>query len=148
MSYCKYLKQKLNKKIYCNKLKKEIKILECTNCKFKEYLIKSNLTKLKNKTSELAELERNRYSLFSSEKTKCYFCGSTYKLTWHEIFFGRNRRNSMKYGLCLRMCLKCHRKYQEDKNFNEVWHVRAQKKFNEVYPDLDFVEIFGKNYLD
>lgn len=147
MSYCKYLKQKLNKKIYCNKLKKEIKILECTNCKYKEYLIKSNLTKLKNKTSELTKLERNRFSLFSNEKTKCYFCGSTYKLTWHEIFSGRNRRNSMKYGLCLRMCLKCHRKYQEDKNFNEVWHVRGQKKFNDVYPDLDFVEIFGKNYL-
>ena len=54
----------------------------------------------------------------------------------------------MKYGLCLRMCLKCHRKYQEDKNFNEIWHIQGQKKFNEVYPRLDFVEIFGRNYLD
>ena len=23
----------------------------------------------------------------------------------------------------------------------------TQKKFNEVYPDLDFMQIFGKNYL-
>lgn len=38
----KYLKQKLSRKLYCNKLKNNIKISECGNCKYKEFLIWSN----------------------------------------------------------------------------------------------------------
>ena len=74
-------------------------------------------------------------------------CPSTADLTCHEVFRGRNRANSMKYDLCLRLCYNCHEKYQDDKDFNNYWHKQAQLKFNEVYPDLDFLEIFKRNYL-
>ena len=147
MSYCKYLKQKLNKKIYCNKLKKEIKILECTNCKYEEDLIKSNLTKLKKKRSKLAKLERNRYSILTNDLEHCFICGKP-KNDLHEIFFGRNRLNSIKYGLILPLCRLDHEIMHNDLKVREKYFILAQKKFNEVYPDLDFVEIFGRNYLD
>ena len=104
--------------------------------------------RLKQKTSKLAKLERNRFSLFSDNKNKCYFCPSTYNLTWHEIFRGRNRSNSMKYGLCLRICLSCHKKYQENKVFNDEWHKKGQAMFIKTYPDLVFEDIFRENYLD
>lgn len=146
MSYCKFLKQKLNKKIYCNRLKKEIKILECTNCKYKEYLIKTNLTKLKKKRSKLAKLERNRYSILTNDLEHCFICGKP-KNDLHEIFFGRNRLNSIKYGLILPLCRFDHEIMHNDLKFRKKYFILAQKKFNEVYPDLDFVEIFGKNYL-
>ena len=102
---------------------------------------------MKKKSSKLAKLERERFSLFSDNKNKCFFCPSTYKLTWHEIFGGTNRKNSMCYGLCLRMCLSCHKQYQEDKSFNDHWHKLGQEKFQEEYPDLDFISIFYRNYL-
>lgn len=63
---CKNLRQKLNRKLYCHKLKKEIKILECSNCKYKEYLIKSNSTKLEKKTYKQTKLERNRFSILTN----------------------------------------------------------------------------------
>ncbi len=144
--YCKYLKQKLNKKLYCNKLK-NIKILECSNYKYKEYLIKSNLTKLKNKTSKLIKLERNRYSILTNDLEHCFICGKP-KNDLHEIFFGRNRLNSIKYELILSLCRLDHEIIHNDLKVREKYFILAQKKFNEVYPDLDFVEIFGKNYLD
>ena len=145
--YCKFLKQKLNKKIYCNKLNKEIKKLECTNCKYEEDLIKSNLTKLKNKTSKLAKLERKRFSILTNDLEHCFICGKP-KNDLHEIFFGRNRLNSIKYGLILPLCRLDHEIMHNDLKFRKKYFILAQKKFNEVYPDLDFVEIFGKNYLD
>ena len=145
--YCKYLKQKLSRKLHCNKLKNDIKILECSNCKYKEFLIRSNSTKLKNRTIKQTKLERNRFCLFSDNINKCYFCLSTINLTWHEIYRRRNRSNSMKYGLCLRMCLDCREKFQEDKNFNDYWHKKGQQVFIANYPKLNFLDIFKINYL-
>ena len=107
--YCKYLKQKLNKKLYCNKLKKEINISNCTRCKYKEYSIKSNVAKLKKRTSRQTKLERNRFSILTNDLDHCIICGDK-KDHLHEVFFGRNRTNSIKYGLVIfekfaRFCL-------------------------------------------
>jgi len=142
---CKNLKQKLNRTLFCKNKNKIIKICECNNCKYKEYKIKSN-NQIKKKSKNLNKLERNRASILT-ESNKCCMCPSTADLTWHEVFRGRNRANSMKYDLCLRLCYNCHEKYQEDKDFNNYWHKQAQLKFIEVYPDLDFLEIFKRNYL-
>lgn len=102
---------------------------------------------MKNKTSKLNKLERNRYSLFSNDSEHCYFCPSTYNLTWHEIFDGRNRQNSMKYGLCLRVCMNCHSKITNNVPLKKEWYKKGQVMFEKTYPDLEFISIFYKNYL-
>lgn len=153
MTYCKHLKIKLNHTFECKKMKKAITLKSCSNCRFKEYKTQAYIN-FKNKTQKpiktrskrMAKLERKRFSLFSEDTTHCYFCHSTHQLTWHEIFRGRNRSNSMKYGLCLRMCLSCHERLQDNKEFNEYWHKKGQTLFEKAYPDLDFVDIFKRNY--
>lgn len=144
---CIYLKQKINKKLECKLDKDKIIFKDCKNCKLAKYEEKKDY-KLNNKSRKLAKLERKRTSLFTDDNTKCMFCGSTYNLTFHEIFPGRNRQNSMKYKLCLRMCLKCHDEHQEDVEFNIFWRKKGQAAFNATYPDLKFEDVFGINYLD
>ena len=103
---------------------------------------------MKNKTKKLAKMERNRFSVFTTSD-RCMICESTYQLTWNEIYRGKNRINSMKYGFCLRMCLSCHREYQDDISFNELWHKTAQMYFEEHYGTRDeFIAIFRRNYLN
>mgnify|MGYP004603240307 CR=1 FL=1 len=105
-------------------------------------------TKMHNKSKKLINLEKNRFSVFSNNTKNCYLCGSTYNLTWHEIYSGRNRQNSMKYGLCLRLCLNCHEEKQEDVNFNEFWHKKGQVLWeNEIGSREEFIKVFRKNYL-
>lgn len=164
MSNCIYLKQKLNHKFECKRNKKEICLKDCSNCPYKKYK-KCTVTgqkvrlemdkctknqkycaKMKLKSSKLAKLERNRFSLFTDNMNRCYFCPNK-KDHIHEIFCGRNRQNSMKYGLCLPICESCHSKYQNSFSFNEVWHKKGQAMFNKTYPDLKFEDIFRKNYL-
>ncbi len=127
---------------YCTLLKKEIQYNYCKNCEYKEY---KQYKSIKQKTSKQAKLENNRFSLFTSDLSKCYFCPNN-KEHMHEIFRGRNRPNSMKYGLCLPICHVCHERYQDDPIFNEIWHIKGQEVFEKHYPDLDFLEIFGRNY--
>lgn len=161
---CIYLKQKFNHKFECKRNKEEICLKDCSNCPYKEYK-KCTITvkkttykwknaqkspvycaKMKQRSNKLAKLEKNRFSLFTDNMNKCYFCPNK-KDHIHEIFCGRNRQNSMKYGLCLPICESCHSTYQNDFLFNEKWHKKGQAIFNKTYPDLNFENIFKKNYL-
>ena len=154
---CKNLKIKLDRTLFCKKKNKTITFKDCNNCKFKEYkmqqrsLNKSKTQtnkKMRVKSSELAKLEKNRFSIIYNKDAKCCMCLNTTNLTWHEIYRGRNRQNSIKYGLCLRLCINCHELYQENKEFNDYWHKKGQLAFIKSYPDLDFIDIFKINYLD
>lgn len=83
---------------------------------------------------------------------QCLVCGSTHNLHKHHIFFGTaNRKLSEKYGCWCYLCARHHNMSNEGVHFNKPLDTKlkqyAQKKFNEVYPDLDFMRIFGKNYL-
>lgn len=147
---CKNLKIKLDRTLFCKKKNKMIKLCNCTNCKYKEYNKPNDFKKspLKiGKSKRISKLEKNRFSIMYNKDNECCICKSTNNLTWHELYRGRNRQNSMKYGLCLRLCINCHELYQENKEFNDYWHIQGQLAFIKSYPDLDFVDIFKINYL-
>lgn len=86
-----------------------------------------------------------------SEEKECYICGATRWLELHHIFPASNRNNSTKYGLVVYLCHYCHNEPPNGvhQNRERMDWLRAigQRRFNEVYPDLDFFKIFGKNYL-
>lgn len=177
-NYCIHLKKRKNKP-YCKLLDREITFSLCRECDNKEYKnhigrkkstsdkkspatsgqIRKNAqtlakkqqkpSKMQNKSNKLASLEKNRYSVFSNDTERCYLCGSTYKLTWHEIYSGKNRQNSMRYGLCLRLCLNCHSKEQEDSQFNDYWHKQGQLYWEEnIGSREEFIKVFKRNYLE
>ncbi len=177
---CKYLKQKLNKKLECKLNNKIITLKDCSNCKYKEYkctinqincanhqnkTLKNTMidkttakhsknkqnnrqhkSKIKSRSNKLAKLERNRTSLFTDDLEHCILCGKS-KDHLHEIFFGKNRVNSIKYKLVIPVCFECHNKIHNDIKLQNEWFIKGQTRFNEVYPDLDFVEIFKRNWL-
>lgn len=98
---------------------------------------------MKRKSYKLAKLERNRFSVFYDDLGVCMNCGSTREMTKHEIFEGRNRINSMKYGFVLPLCLKCHRELQENTEFNNKWRNKAIDYFEDnIGTADDFRKIF------
>lgn len=94
-----------------------------------------------------------RYSILTDDLTTCIECGGKGQINLHEIFFGRNRQNSIKYGLVIPLCQAEHHNQFEckgihfDKELCEKWHKIGQQAFEEKYKDLDFVSIFRRNYL-
>lgn len=169
MNYCIHLKKRKNKP-FCKLLDREITLSECNSInsenKCREYKTKNEENStyknkkstlngkspvksgtMKNKSKELAKLERNRFSVLTDDD-KCFICGSTHLLTWHEVFAGRNRPNSMEDGFCLRMCLLCHETKQEDAQFNEFWHRKAQLFYEQNIGDRkQFLARYRRNYL-
>lgn len=168
---CINLKQKLDRTLYCKERKCTIKISECNGCPYKKYKentqynvkkcekitkihkISRKNVQIKKKTNKLAKMERERFSLFTEDLDHCIICGKS-PVNKHEIFFGaKNRLNSIKYGLVIPLCTTEHHNQvgctgiHFDKVLREHWQIKAQKKFQEVYPELDFLEIFGRNYL-
>ena len=77
----------------------------------------------------------------------CIECGGRGTQT-HHCLFGRNRRNSEKYGLKVRLCGKCHRRlHDQDEALAMKYRRMAQQCFEEKYGHDKYMAVFGKNYL-
>lgn len=91
-------------------------------------------------------------------RSYCYLCNllyedDSYKYTEeHHIFGGPLHKLSEHYGLKLNLCIYHHRESKEavHKNIEMNRRIQAvgQKAFMEKYPDKDFMEVFGRNYLE
>ena len=93
-------------------------------------------------------LERKRYSILTDNLDYCYLCGR-HRDHLHEIYFGNNRVNSMKYGCVVPLCLYCHNRVHNDYSIDLSLKQECQLKFMEVYEcnEDEFIEIFHKNYI-
>ena len=102
----------------------------------KNYLKK---TKIRKKSKKLAKKEKNRYSILTNNLEKCFFCLNK-KEELHEIFRGRNRQKSIKYGLIIPICSECHKKItlKRDKNLENY----AKKIFIKKYSKELFIKEF------
>ena len=83
----------------------------------------------------------------------CYICGKGGKLHKHHIFGGNpRRRHSEHYGLTVHLCPECHTGGKEavhaDKEIMEALHKIGQAAFERDHSRQQFVQVFGKNYLD
>lgn len=87
----------------------------------------------------------------------CYLCAAlhndyTYKPTQeHHVMFGSGQRElSEEYGLTVQLCLDHHKDGPEAAHNNqairELLCRDAQEAFMMEYPDLNWMEIFKKNY--
>lgn len=70
---------------------------------------------MKYKTNKLRKLENKRYSILTEDMDHCYICKSD-ATDINEIFLGRNRLNSIKYGLCIPLCRRCHSSYHNNRD--------------------------------
>lgn len=101
---------------------------------------------IKKKSKKLAKLEKNRFSIITNNLEHCYICGQA-KWDLHEIFGGRNRQTSMKYGLVIPVCRECHEMIPKNKTLTQKLHKVGRKAFEKHYKTENFMQIFGKSYL-
>ena len=104
---------------------------------------------------EFADVEqpkKNKYrESIVSKYNRCFLCGSSRHIEIHHIYSGSRRKKSTEYGLVVPLCDKCHRgQFGVHNNKDKMLYLRkiGQIMFQKYYPDLDFVEIFHKNYLE
>lgn len=107
---------------------------------------KSKNIQIKKKSNKLAKLEHNRFSIITNNLDKCYICKQP-KWDLHEVFGGRNRQTSMKYGLVIPVCRKCHEMIPKSKTLTQKLHEVGQKAYKKYYKTENFIQVFGKNYL-
>lgn len=105
---------------------------------------KKKVKKIKQKSSKLAKLERNRYSIITYNLDICYVCQKHKKDHFDEVFGGRNRQTSMKYGLVIPICFKCHRKLTDNPLLKKEIQEEAKQKFIKKYSEEKFIKEFGR----
>lgn len=90
-------------------------------------------------------------SILQTEKV-CFMTGYTECLELHHVFGGSGvRKLSDKYGLTVYLRRDIHERVttprtEYDKQLRqELWDF-GREKFEEHYPDLDFIKVFGRSY--
>ena len=145
---CKYLlrrQEKYKYYFYCKYSKKKVETTKCKDCKNKEY---KEYKTIKNKTNKLKKIEDNRFSILTDDLNTCYVCGAK-KQDLHEVYSGKNRKISMKYGCVIPFCRACHNEWDINKKMSKTIKMECQKRFMDYYNKNveDFIKIFGRNYL-
>lgn len=99
---------------------------------------------MRQKSNKLAKLEKNRYSIFTDNYSVCYYCNNHRdQLDMHEVYGGSNRQRSMKYGLCVPLCRRCHSNETIIKDLR-IW---CQKKYEMDHTRDEFIKLIGKSYI-
>ena len=93
-----------------------------------------------------------RFSLLQDTK-QCYVCGTTQNIHIHEVFYGRNRQNSIKDGCCAYLCGKHHNLSNEGVHFDNKLDMMLKKqmelcwcKYYNKTPE-EFAKRYDCNYL-
>ncbi len=94
----------------------------------------------------------NRFSILQ-EKKECYVCHTTDNIHIHEVFFGKNRQNSIKWGCCVYLCGMHHNQSNQgvhfnhnlDKQLKKTMQIQWMKRYGKT--EEDFIDIFKKNYV-
>lgn len=152
---------------YCAEQRKEITFNDCRGCIYKEYkkctrIVENcafsmkkqqNFTKtvqksmkIKQKSSKLAKLERNRFSIITDDMEHCILCGNK-KDHIHEVFPGAFRQRSIKEHMVLPLCSSHHRQIHNDTELSLYWKRSCQKLFEKSRTRDEFIKIFGRSYL-
>lgn len=100
---------------------------------------------MRKKSKVLAYLENHRTSVFTDDLEHCYFCGRP-KDDLHEILYGSNRNNSMRYGYVLPLCREHHQMFHNNHKLTEEWAKKCQKHFEKEH-EITWTNIFHRNYL-
>lgn len=96
---------------------------------------------MKYKTTKLKKIEKSRFSIITENLDRCVEC-SNKASDINEIFMGRNRLNSMKYGLCIPLCRRCHTKYHNDRELQLKWFKIGLEHFLKEHTLEEFKDSF------
>lgn len=140
---------------YCTLLKKEITYHQCQECNKKEY---KQYKVLKKRTNKQNKRERERFSIFYKDLTKCCECGlktgdydkriNNYTtIAKNEIFEGAYRQRSITLGMLAPLCIFCHNKFHNDTLFNLKYKAMFQKEYLKIHTNEEFIKMFGQDYI-
>ena len=89
-------------------------------------------------------------SILTDDLEHCMVCMNPNVEIHHTLYGTANRKLSDKYKLLVALCPEHHRGSDLSPHFNREFDLQlkkfAQERFEEVYPELDFLQIFGRNY--
>lgn len=96
--------------------------------------------------------------MHSKEAGTCYLCelagdhSIKPDLQEHHVFGGPNRKHSEEYGLKVYLCPDCHmygRHAAHRSAYTKILlHMHGQRTFEREHTREEFMEIFGRNYID
>lgn len=99
--------------------------------------------KIKQKSSKLAKLERQRDKDIV-KSGRCDYCHKVKRrLDPHEVYGGSNRKRSIKNRFIKLLCSECH---SNNEIINQL-RIDVQKEYEKTHTREEFIKLIGKSYI-
>lgn len=135
---CSYLKQKLDRTIYCKFLKKKISINECIGCPNKVFIT----TGSSRRTKELSITKKVKLAVWERDNHRCIFCGKL--VPWNLANSHFVKRSQGGLGVeqnIMTNCEECHRLFDDSKE-REEWRLEYAERYLRLkYPEWNEEEL-------
>ena len=101
---------------------------------------------MRNKTSKLAKLERNRKSILTDDLEHCFIC-KRQATELHEVYSGGSRKASMEHDFVVPLCRTCHQAITLNYGLNLRLKMLYEENFEAAQEREEFLSIIHKSYL-
>lgn len=153
---CVYLKQKLDRTIYCKKKDKIITFKDCSGCEYKEYDSTESLQKkmqrsaIKGKKHKLTKATdiptALKKKVWERDKHRCIFCDAP--VPWNLANSHYIKRGQLGLGIeqnIMTNCQRCHDLFEESSKREQMKKI-AKEYFLSLYPDWNEKDLVYKKY--
>lgn len=148
MSKCRYIKQKINKGVWCIYNKERVSKELCSRCNLKDkynkedcIIKKKNIKPIKGKKHKLTKAteipKEVKLKVWERDKHRCIFCGK--EVPWNLANSHYIKRSQLGLGIeqnVMTNCERCHALY-DDSLYREEMKEKAKKHFMILYSDWD-----------
>ena len=145
---CIYLKQKLNRELYCNYNKKRLERGMCASCNADDryhYSPAKFKTHKKHKQTKFTDIPKKvKLIVWERDNHKCLFCGK--QVPWNNANSHYIKRSHGGLGIeenIMTNCEKCHAMFEESPYRSEM-KAYAKRYFKSMYPNWDEKELIYK----
>lgn len=152
---CVYLKQKIDRTIYCKKQNKSIAFRECSGCEFREFkssTVKSaefcNKHYKKHKLTKATDIPTKlKKKVWERDNHRCIFCHTL--VAWNYANSHYIKRSQLGLGIeqnIMTNCERCHKLFEESSE-REQMKEKAKNYFLSLYPDWNEKDLVYKKYI-
>ena len=97
-------------------------------------------------------IRKSKPTIMDTKPSECFLCGRWCRTHKHHIYGGANRKLSEREGLYVYLCPACHNMSRDGVHMNaeknRALQVAGQRRYEETHSRQDFMQIFGRNYIE
>lgn len=93
-------------------------------------------------------MKRKKSAIAGDRENVCFICGKQGRMEKHHMLHGPYRKAADRFHLVCHLCRDCHQALHDKGLHDRELQVIAQRTFERMYGHTEFMQVFGKSWIE